>query len=893
MKYLFTTLLALSMMLTVFAVEPPQGSFTWGVPVPLSIDYQASETLSVSSATIQQFTVTYQLQDPAMAQYIAINGDVVTVLKHYAGDNEQTQGKIYIKAVITGMTEYDDTEITTHITTRKITPTLQWNCVLGDMSCGSSVLLSAVHGNTDRPLMGVTYTSSDNISSPSGCVQIDQNTGIMTATNVGNGIYITAKIDSTDNYKSTSITYFSNDSIVRFNVVKGNRIISWDSTDFSVINNLYGDLPLKVNYLAPEDSLKIVSSDPLTAEVMSGNILHIYKAGKVRLTATVSGTNNYYEATSDTTINIPAVQPTIAWDENVISDIDSHKIITSTTCNYPMKVWVTSNYGDTARYEFSIPESEQGIATVIGDTAICCYAEGTIHLSAVAKAAGRVSQPITHEINIYTGELDFVTQGNWDDVNCWSRSDLANNPENYQINIVNHCTVRNGENARCKGLKIYANGSITIEPQASLYVEGSVENLSSETSLRLKADRDNMAQLIMAEGNPLATVEMYLDHSIKNNDTIWSSHGIPLDKGYISDTAMLSVKKWKNGWVKQNGHRISLEAFEGYLIANKTPKTYTTDGRIVTGDKTLVLHRAPGAHSSAGHNFISNSYTAPVNISEIEFLNMNSELFEPVKGQYRTLPKYTSFTMGYGKWNPGVSLFAEAVSNESAIKIDYRNAVIEETENTLFNMLKISVTDQEGHSDTLVLMDADFCTEQYDDGYDGTKWEGDTCMPQLFANTEWGKAYVNVEQSIVAQRIGFKAARNNENYTIHFHTEGLDSTYSQLYLFDAKTQGFVDIMAGDSYTFQGSTLGENDRFTIMRDKVTPHKDKHGRCIMVLGDKVLLVGFENSDVPVRVFNLEGKQVCEYNTQDGPWLLLPPLAPGFYFINAEHCTTKFYK
>lgn len=894
MKHLIITLLALSIMLRVFAVEPPQGTFTWDIPVPLTIDYLASETISVRSATIQQYSVSYELQDPAMAQYIAINGNVITVLNHYAGDNEQTQGKIFIKAVISGMSEYDDTEITTYIKTRKITPSLQWNCVLSDMTCGSSVRLSAIHGNTDRPSMDVTFSSSDNLSSPSACVQIDQNTDIMTATNVGTGIFITAKIDSTENYKATSLTYLHNDSIVRFNVVKGSRIISWDSTDFDNINNLIGDLPLKLNYPDDEDSVIIVSSNPLIAEVRTGNILHIHSAGKVRLTATVAGSDNYYEASSDTTINIPAVQPTIAWDENVISNINSHKVITSTTCDRSLKMCVTSNYGDTAHYVFTVPESEQHIAKVINDTTICCYDEGTIHITAVAKAAGMVSNSITHEINIYTGELDFVNQGNWNDVNCWSRNDLASNIGNYKVNIVNHCIVRNGEKAHCKGLKIYANGSLTIEPEGQLVVEGSVENFGSETGLYLKADKNSSAQIILGEGNPIATVEMYLDHSILGHDTIWCSHGITLDKGTLrSTTNKMNIKTWQDGWQRRSGQKFQLDSFVGYLITDTTPNKYVVDGKLISGDKSLTLSRSLAIGDIIGRNFITNSYNAPININGLEFENMNSELFDFVGGQYRTLPKYTAYTMGYGYWMPGHSLFAKALSDQSVIKIDYDKTISSDYENTLFNMLKISVTGQSGYSDTLVLMDADFCSEQYDDGYDGTKWTGDTCMPQLYATTSWGKAYVNVEQSIVAQRIGFKAARDGELYTIRFNTNGLDSRYNKLYLFDAKTQEFTDIIAGESYTFLGSTLGENDRFTIMRDKVVPEKDKYGRCIMVLGNKIFLVGFENSNVPVRVINFEGKVVCEWNTKDGPWLELPSLVPGFYFINAERCTTKFYK
>lgn len=895
MKKLILLFIVFTFALSVFAEEPPEGSFSWGLTVPLQMDYLSSQTLSVTSGTFTQYNVTYQLVDPTMAYYLGINGDVVTVLNHYAGDSELTQGKIYIKAVISGIPGYDDTELITYVKTRKIYPSLQWNCTVTDMLCGSSTQLSALHGNTDKPNMKVTFMAADDISNPSRRVSIDQTTNTMTATNVGNGIYVIASIDSSENYKATSISYLRDDSIVRFNVVKGYRTISWDSTDFRSIDNLSGNLPLRVTYQDSDDPVTIVSDNPLIAEVMPGNILHIYQSGNVRLTASVAGTDNYYDAVSDTVINIPAALPVVTWEEKVISDMEKQGVVSSTTCGFNLDVWVNSNYGDEADYLFSIPADEQNIAQVIGDSSLCCFADGKIHLSVVARAAGRTSQPSSHEITIAIGRLDFVKSGYWNDTTCWSRADLARHPENYYVDITSNCVIGNGTQANCRGLRIYANGMLTVEPQATLIVDQDIENFGGEKCFFLKADRQNAAQVFMAGGSPSASVEMYLDHSLVNGrDTVWCSHGVPVDMGTLrSNTGKLRVKSWNGGWNIKYGNKISLNAFEGYLITDTLPGIYTVDGHLLCGDHTFSLTRSSGEDEKVGRNFLTNSYTAPVTISSLQFEEMNSELFWYVNGHYLTLPKFSASTMGYGEWRSGQSLFVKALSNDSKLKVDYKDAVMGEADNVQLNMLKISVSARSGYSDTLVLMDAPFCSEFYDDGYDGTKWAGDTCMPQLYANTEWGRAFVNVDSSLVGQRIGFKAARDGETYTIKFNTQAIGNSYEKLYLFDTKTQQFIDITAGDTYSFQGSTLGEDDRFTIMRDKVEAKKDKYGRSIVVIGKKVLLVGFENSDTPVRVMTLDGKVVCEYNTKDGPWLELPDLVTGIYVINAEKCSTKFYR
>lgn len=896
MKKIFLSLFAMmAIIMKTFGVEPPEGSFSWGVQVPLQIDYLASETLSITSATIQQFNVTYELLDPAMAQYIRINGDVVTVLNNYDGDNEETKGKIYIKAVISGMSGYDDTELVTYIKTRRIIPTLQWNCTLSDMPCGSSIRLSAIHGNTDNPNMEVTFTAADDISSPSSKVSIDQDNDIMTATNVGNGIYITAKIDSTNNYKATSITYLRDDSIVRFNVIKGYRPITWNGTDFKSLTNLSAGTELHAQYPDNHDSIFYSTSDITVAEIVGDNFLKINGPGKVTVTAMVKESNNYYQSQNDTLINIPAANTTIYWEENVVEG--QKPMITSTVKNYNLNVLVNSNYTHNTRFYFT--SSDTAVAKISGDTLLTCYRMGSFELSAYAvNSIGGRSPLISRNFDVVRGYMKFVKNGQWNDRSNWERNDLKPDMEDYGVEMLAKCTIPDGTTAECHDLKIYTQGGIIVEPGATLYVANRLENNAGEKQLILKADGEKQGAVYFKEGNPLAEVEVWMNMSTYNGkDTVWEYMGMPVDTTYMK---VLDGKKKiqeyseSTGWKEISSMMTQLKAWQAYRITDSIPSYNTIVGRLNPGkNHRFELSHTDGKRGNAGRNIIVNSYSAPIDLRAMEFEGVPEEVHYPAGLQWATAPKYTAEAIGRrSTMQPGDAMFVQADNAGTSITMDYDKAMAGGfADEEDFNVLKIAISGAK-HSDTVVLVGCASGSGAFENGYDGTKWLGPDSLPQIFASPEWGRASVNAEQSIVGQNIGVIAANDLDLYRITFDTKRLKD-YDQLYLFDMNTQAYVDIIAGEPYSFTTTRLGEEKRFTIMRDKVEAKKDKNGRGFLVVGNRVLLVGFGTEHALVRVMNAAGIVVYEFWSDEGPWIELPELMNGIYIINSGESYTKFYR
>ena len=183
----------------------------------------------------------------------------------------------------------------------------------------------------------------DDESWPSSKVSIDNSTGVMTAVGRGSNIYVVAIIDSTENFKSDTLYYLDSENIVKFNVTKGYRSISWDNTDLSNLDNMMPDVDIVLSYPMNSDAFEVTSSDESIATITAEGKLHILKAGVVTLSAKVYATDDYFEATNDTTISISAVATTIAWEQNVVNGIESSGFITATLKDYSLNNFCSSN----------------------------------------------------------------------------------------------------------------------------------------------------------------------------------------------------------------------------------------------------------------------------------------------------------------------------------------------------------------------------------------------------------------------------------------------------------------------------------------------------------------------------------------------------------------------
>lgn len=874
-----------------FAVLPPEGTFEWGMSVPFTVDYQDSITLNVMSATVNDFTVTYELADNGLAQYVEIVGNVLKVKKHYPGtcidgsSGHSEDHDIVIVANIGGMAEYDDTHLTATMQTRRILPRLRWNSQVTDMTYGSSQKLSVTHDNGDSAV-SIVYDSYDANSSPSFCVSIDNSTGVMTATKLGSGVNVKAIISQTDNYNADTVPYQT-----AINITRGYRDISWDSTDLSGLDNLTGKIKVDLRYGDQADAYTVESSNLNVASFQNGYIC-IHDTGTVKLTARVDGTDNYFDASEDTTIRIAAAMTTAEWEDDFIAGLESYDYISSTLKDYNLNYWCRSNYGDKAKYHFKSLNPD--IATISNDTLLTCFKTGTLEIEAYATSKGGKSATIRRVVNVARGKMQFVKSGDWDDNTCWSRPDLKPNSSDHVVEILAKCRIKEGVEADCYRLTVFANGSLTLDPGAELVVEDSLINNSEEQYLNLGADNTSQSYLRFRYGEPRARIQRYLDMKIRNGeDTIWNYCGAP-----GKDVVMrnLNLKKriqwWNDGkWENERQMLVNMDAWKGYRVADSIPALYDFDCKLLSGNHRYDLTYRETHDDKGRWNFITNSYSAPIEISEMQFYGANSEVYFFNGERWVSSPKFLASVLGYpDRIEPGMGVFVRSRESGAHVDVDYENAVwnpmIHETD---ANVMKIAVRGIHSN-DTVALVVNSGSSDAYDDGYDGEKWTDAELMPMIYVTNKWGKASVNVSGNIVGQKIGFKAGIGGENYTLSFDARQL-SGFSQLYLFDLKTQAFVDVLAGEEYSFTGDILGDDERFTLMTERIDIQKS-NGRSIVVVGNRVLLVGFDGSNIPVRVMTMDGKIVYQFMSCEGPWVELPSLLSGVYIINAGKTSTKFY-
>ena len=123
-------------------------------------------------------------------------------------------------------------------------------------------------------------------------------------------------------------------------------------------------------------------------------------------------------------------------------------------------------------------------------------------------------------------------------------------------------------------------------------------------------------------------------------------------------------------------------------------------------------------------------------------------------------------------------------------------------------VLRIAVSGNEGtaSSDQVYLMQrADF-TEDFDNGWDGTKMQGDANLLSLY--TADNKA-IDARQNMIGTQLMFRAGEEQE-YTLAYEYNGSEV----IYLHDAKTNMYSPISDGGTYAFSNTAAEVSARFRI-------------------------------------------------------------------------------
>lgn len=348
--------------------------------------------------------------------------------------------------------------------------------------------------------------------------------------------------------------------------------------------------------------------------------------------------------------------------------------------------------------------------------------------------------------------------------------------------------------------------------------------------------------------------------SVQADPTFYGAYIRKYEEKYNGDNKKF-FQKWKDVRNSDN-----LTAFAGYEITQQSHETYTIKGKLNLGDIILTLTRKAPAiitykgleltlkHYGLGYNLFGNSYTAAIKINQIKFPNTavektvyiyNTGTFSEWAfnkdnhdndnpGEYIVVPSNVGHIMGVDqipsmqgfmlKFNPSQTKFGRddafvtlnynrIVSNDKPQRIGVRNGSEEA------GYLKVKLEGKTS-ADVLWLIETPEATDNFDDGYDGSKLVGLSSSAAIFAQEEDNNLQVKSSNSIIDKAFCFQANKDKK-YKLTIVKSNLDK-YADLQLLDLKTKTLIPVGRDTTvYSFTSEDNGDIDkRFMFVNHKTT-------------------------------------------------------------------------
>jgi hypothetical protein len=484
----------------------------------------------------------------------------------------------------------------------------------------------------------------------------------------------------------------------------------------------------------------------------------------------------------------------------------------------------------------------------------------------------------------------------------------ANVVVNSNFTLNNQLTINNG-------------GVLTINPQKSLIVLGSISNSSGTSGLVVKASTTLAnGSLIFhnAENNPvLATVEMYSKATFDTLRAVgdkykWQFFGVPVRSVAANPTfngsylrrMVESGTTTQNHWVSLVNQSV-LTSFTGYEICQQFPTTYSIKGTLENGNfSSGQLAKTPTALFPGQHLF-TNPYTAAIDIRALDFgsdteatvylYNAGTYLewdqipagtFGTAAGQYTAVPKDVAGNSGLPRQVPSMgSMLVKVKDNvpnstvNSYFNINYSGVMpnsdpmrirgaenADYVENNENNNVVSTVIDVRGKysGDKMWIFSKDGATRNFDNGSDGFKISGSALAPQIYAVENDGIYQIDAVADMNNTNIAFQAGQDTE-YTMTFIHENSEIQYSGIYVHDLVLNTVQDITeSGSTYTFTaGSTPKPVVRFKIIAESLKKNQavPDAGFHIFNSGAYVCVKSFLNEVADVFLYDVSGRLVAK--------------------------------
>lgn len=515
--------------------------------------------------------------------------------------------------------------------------------------------------------------------------------------------------------------------------------------------------------------------------------------------------------------------------------------------------------------------------------------------------------------NYFTGK----TNNLWSEPSNWSKRALPSSEAKVrilapcvisgiqthvlQVSIVN----RGNSNIRNTATgSAVCDGTLTIEPDGALIVAGKIRaaeapyftanDLKPTTPemLTINTRSDAQAALIFdnEDGDTKATVKLYSLGRKESGHYQFQYYAVPMDYVSVSESfagSDIYTYVWHEatGW-ERRGYYTDLYAFEGVGITTKLadPKTYTMKGALAsTATKEITL-----TINDDGYNLIGNSWTAPIQISQLEedngslsnktvyIYNAGNDTTAEV-GYGTTAGQWTAIpfnAVDFGAWSglkviPAMQAFELVPTSEETLTLDYEKVVRGDNQTLTeklhaprrvadhagIELMRIRVADSQTRTD-LHLFEGERFSDEFDNGWEAAYMDGDDGTTKLYADVALGRMAVVATDELEGTLLGFAPGKEME-YTFSFGGEGMGYYLNDLKL---KTSTLISEEATYSFTYEE---GDTNRFYISRTPIdapqmpTGVENTHGDAVkarkFIYNDKLYIM------LNGRVYSAEGQIV----------------------------------
>ena len=413
------------------------------------------------------------------------------------------------------------------------------------------------------------------------------------------------------------------------------------------------------------------------------------------------------------------------------------------------------------------------------------------------------------------------------------------------------------------------DGKLIIKPYGGLTVAGMVATVKDTRyaspftikaeDLLIEADATGNGSFVYGnkESDVRATVQYYsLGEGAQTANPVWQYIGIPFQANHTAINMYYAA--WMCRWTTASDQSMGglwqwvenddvLLPFEGYCITQEAKKTYEFAGKLnAPVTKTLILDNRDGD----GYAFAANSWTAPIKIQEMQdadFTNTEKAIYifhtgsyknwedngTPVdahsgsaatlEGQYAVIPIHSSpYLTGADSVIPSMQgFFVKTTPGEAAsLKLVYNRVVYDATyfktstqpmrapkRNGTPEVMVLNLVGDKYADRVHILQRSDF-SDEFEDGWDGRKIEGDADVPMLALIKQGGEMAVAAVETADDHYLSFRAGCDSI-YTFSFDYDG-----ETLYLYDLFTQQATEIRTGNTYSFEATDRTSSQRFLI-------------------------------------------------------------------------------